>query len=635
MIPRLVAVPGSVPVIAPKKGPARRPAPATSAVGSGPEPRAGFPFTPPSNVARVGPYGRLPQPANGIRKYQAAGTGGVVGNLMARLGYVPASSLSGLTSQAAALTSQAAANRATIAGLQSQVSQAGATNAALQAQLNQATAQIASLSSSVRSLQAQLASLNASIAQVQSQVASLEGQYGVLESQIQGDQTNLSALQTKLSGLTTTLSELNASLTTWKGTVAADLTTISSLTSTLGGLKGQVGAYSVLNAGPAGSPSAGNNISQDPSFDGAYSGFAPYSVGFAANFSSLGTTTTTDAARRFSTGYAPGQFLARALGYVPQAGATQEGTEVAGLQSEVAAQGAQILSLQSQLASAQGQTQSIRSQLTAASATVSSLTSQASSLNSQVSSANTSLANLRSQAAGLSSDVSQANTALAALTSRISSVTAQIGVLTATAGPGGGPPPPGSIAYVQSQVNGLEAQHSSNLASINGLNDRVGEYQGYLRTLQAGGLPVSFSWSFGDGTVSDDSSPSHDWASPGAYTVSVTMSVTRPDGQVVTRSWTLGQWLIGDWPTSLSGSGGGGAYSGTIYFALRDSGGNPVANCRVESTQKNALGITIGVYVAVTNAAGQVSYNYNTPGTLSARCLRNPTLTAQQGGSTY
>src|SRR5487761_2570870 len=129
MIPRVVAVPGSVTEIGPKK----------KAVA----------VLPPSRpVMQVAP---------------TAGPG-ILGRLLFGRGYIPMSEVTSLGGQAASLQAQVSANAATIAGLQSELSAANASVASLTPQLSADATSISNLKAQLANLQSQLGSIQASIA---------------------------------------------------------------------------------------------------------------------------------------------------------------------------------------------------------------------------------------------------------------------------------------------------------------------------------------------------------------------------------------------------------------------------------------------------------------------------------------
>jgi len=899
MIPTVVAVPGSVPTIPPKK---KQAPPAFSVVGSQ-SPAPGQPYNVPSNVPRVGPEGRLPGPVPGTRTYQTRPTGiiggllsrlrgqpsgprmqaagpGILGQAMRSLGYVPKSTLAGLSAQIASLQSQQSANAATITDLESQLGTANSSVSSLQAQLASANSQISSLSAqaaplqaqidalnaNVSSLQSQLSAANASIASLTSQLSSLQTQLANLQSEIANEQNSvipslqsqlaplqqkysgyantLSGLQSVLAGLEDTIANLTGDVGTLQSDLASDLSSISSLKGTLGGLQSQVQAYNVVNAAPSVGDGGGNNASSDvpggPNdpgsgpYDTNYTGFAPYTAAFGANFSSLGTQISGHAVVRFATAYSPGQYLATALGYVPVSEETTEQGDIASLTAQVNAQNAQIGSLQGQLSSAQSQAQSLQGQVTAANATVASLTAQigilngtgpgsiaaatatVSSLQQQLAAANASISSLNTQvatlngtgldavnadyatvqgqlgntsassgvaaawsplfkdigalmklyqeydkegatkawqaawqasvvqlktdlsvlqqelaAAGVSltalgndvaaltwgstasttatvaamqqqvaaagtavgnmasdaakmvndigaiyslnqdnlnlqrdlqsvysalpslaseiaalneGSVTSASAVYSGLQNQVSSLQSQITTLNAGAGVSGslawiqaqissvtgqiGTANSTTIPNLQSQISSLTSQHNANLGVISNLQSTISTWQGYLSNIQSGDLPVSIQWSFGDGSNGSGGSVSHVWQGPGTYAPTVTISVTRPDGQVISKTWTFGSRLIGQWPTQASYAVNGQNLS--VQFEDNKSAGVP--NLRVLMRGYDVFGGTTGrSLIGPTDSRGIANGNFSGiawagTATIYGKCLRNPSL---------
>jgi peptidoglycan hydrolase CwlO-like protein len=511
---------------------------------------------------------------------------GAVARVLGGLGYVPLSELTPLSSQAASLQSQVSAAQAQVASLTSQVS-------ALQSQSGAATANVSSLSS-------QLSSLNGQIGAAQSALASLQSQLAALTAALNQDDAQVQSL-------TTQLQNLQGQIATLQSAVQSDQASIASLTSQLQGLQGAVGSYNAVS-GSAALVSAPNETDGDPTYDPPYSGFAPYPATFGT--ASVGLVTaaapSTHAVRYQAASPASGGLiagLASSLGYVPASSVTTESGQVAALQAQLAQLNAQIASLQSQ-----------SSTLTA---TLQSAQSQAASLGSQVAAAQSSLAGLNSQISSTNAQIASAQSGTASATSSASSLG-------------------GQVASAQASVSTLTGQHQTNLAQISSLGGQVSTWQGYLSAIQSGNLPVSFAWSYGDGSPTDTTSgasPTHTYLSAGSYLPSVTVTVTRPDGTVLTETFGAGGVIVGQWPTAINVSGGGGETSGYINFYLTDAGGNPVPNCRVVVRSSDVVGWPTGGYTVVTDATGktQPNLNYSTPGHATGTCLRNPSLSVTSG----
>jgi hypothetical protein len=112
-------------------------------------------------------------------------------------------------------------------------------------------------------------------------------------------------------------------------------------------------------------------------------------------------------------------------------------TQIAQLQSQIAAANTQVFSLQSQLSAANAQVSSLQSQLTAADVQVSNVqtqlsaaNSQVTSLQSQLSAANAQVAQLNTEKAALQNQLSSTQTALAAANAANASLTATNATLT-------------------------------------------------------------------------------------------------------------------------------------------------------------------------------------------------------------
>jgi peptidoglycan hydrolase CwlO-like protein len=484
--------------------PSQSPGPAT-----GPAPTPTQPPPPPT----------APAPASTSAAAPAAGPG-LVGQLLYRLGFVPASQFAPLTAEAASLQTE-------LQGLQGQYASAQTALAALQAQ--------------ERSLQSE-------VAQLQAQLASLGGTVSSLTSQAQG----------------------------LESAVAQDASTIASLKSSLASALGNLGGLTTIAASPSSSFLGNGLVSSDQPWDSQTDGLTyfvdPGTTGFPVSFAHGYTGLVGGSATQLSGSWAPGGMLASALGYVPIRQATDAD--------------AQIASLESQVSSAQAALSGVESRIGAA---------------------NTAVGSLKTEVAQLESGVTGDQSA---------------------------------IATLQSRIQALTQQHQTNLGLISTLQSEVQSVTSLVSQLTGGDLSlVDFSWDFGAGTGSGTPSPSYTYGQAGTFQPSLTITVNVPAtpltaARTITRTFTLGQFLLGRWPTEMPGHGGGASYSGTAVWTLTDTAGDPVTGCRVNIRATDAVGVQVFEGVGTTDSTGSVYYNYSGPQTIRARCLRNPTLTGQQGGGT-
>src|SRR5487761_1917239 len=338
MIPRVVAVPGSVTEIGPKK----------KAVA----------VLPPSRpVMQVAP---------------TAGPG-ILGQLLFGLGYVPKSEVTSLGAQAASHQAQVSANAATIAGLQSALATAGASVASLTSQLAAANANISSLTSFAASLKARLAPLGSNIAGYVSQIASLKGELAADASTISSLTATLYGLQSKVRSYTV----VNAAPTFGSGSAA------NFVSSDIPG-----GPYDP-GSGPYGTGFAGF-----APYVGAFAAnFASLGTGssthavprFSASYAPGGRVAS-------ALGYVPkSEFTAeesQVVSLTSQIGA--QGSQIQSLRGQLAAANASAASLTGQLTAANAsvasfttEISSLEGQINTADSSISSLQSQIASLTSQ------------------------------------------------------------------------------------------------------------------------------------------------------------------------------------------------------------------------------------------------------------
>src|SRR5207244_9705987 len=94
-----------------------------------------------------------------------------------------------------------------------------------------------------------------------------------------------------------------------------------------------------------------------------------------------------------------------------------------------------------------------------------------------------------------------------------------------------------------------------------------------------GDLPLSYAWTFGDGQSASGATPVHLYATPGSY--SVTLTVTDARGAVSAPATTT---------ASVSGGGGGGADSGVVLIVA----GN-IASCGTEERAEAMVRVVNGI----------------------------------------
>ncbi len=123
---------------------------------------------------------------------------------------------------------------------------------------------------------------------------------------------------------------------------------------------------------------------------------------------------------------------------------------------------------------------------------------------------------------------------------------------------------------------------------------------------QGGDTPYGYSWDFGDGGSSSSANPSHFYASPGTYTV--TLTVTERGGVTGSASYPV---VVNPNPVATATSGGPYCPGDTIALvasggtSYRWTGPNGFASNDQNPTLPNATGGAAGIYtVTVTNASG-------------------------------
>lgn len=503
---------------------------------------------------------------------------GILGQLLFRFGYIPASELGKVDSQVAALQAQIAAAQTQVSSLTSQLS-------TLASQQSQLTSQYNSLKSQVSSLQSQLASLL-------SQLTALQSQYSGLESTKATLQSDLASLQTQWANL--------------QATLAQDATTISGLRSQLSSLQSQVQSYTSISAAPFYSatdnqPEAGkvDGFGPDDAASNGYIGWDPLPVGLNAGFKGLASTTGAHAvpvALQTSGGYSPGQYLANYLGYVPTAELASAADAIPGLQDQLTSLQSQITTLQSEVSTAQSAIATLQSEITQAKSTIASLQGQISTTNSAIST--------------LKGEVSAIQQAIANLKSQ--------------------------IATLQSEISNGTSQHQTNLGIITGLQNQVAQWQAWLDDIKSGNFPVSFKFSTGDGSTSSNNTGilEHTYH-VGTFQPTVTVTATRPDGAVISHTFTIGKFVIGMWPTSLKApwarSGGNAVVTPGVY----DTYGSSIDNTLVEAhLQIWVLYVEVDKGRAAARTPCTFTANNVEPTGLgngwkmTLRSIRNPTLTA-------
>jgi len=128
----------------------------------------------------------------------------------------------------------------------------------------------------------------------------------------------------------------------------------------------------------------------------------------------------------------------------------------------------------------------------------------------------------------------------------------------------------------------------------------------FVSETSGGAAPYTYRWSFGDGGTSNSANPSHLYASPGSY--SVTLTVTDDDGVTGSASYTVAVS-----PNPVAAASNGGPYCPGATIELFASGGtsyNWIGPNGFTSTDQNptiasATGSAAGVYtVTVANTSG-------------------------------
>lgn len=118
------------------------------------------------------------------------------------------------------------------------------------------------------------------------------------------------------------------------------------------------------------------------------------------------------------------------------------------------------------------------------------------------------------------------------------------------------------IAQIKGRMQYLEKTSATSLISISlsqaklklefnasSVNAKTGEELYFTPTVSGGFTPYSYEWDFGDGKTSTESNPSHAFAKPGDYTVSLTVTDDRTNTVTETRETyvkiTQGGWSVG------------------------------------------------------------------------------------------
>ena len=84
----------------------------------------------------------------------------------------------------------------------------------------------------------------------------------------------------------------------------------------------------------------------------------------------------------------------------------------------------------------------------------------------------------------------------------------------------------------------------------------------FRASVGGGSGPSQVLWTFGDGTLAHGANVSHDYDTPGTYTVNVT--ATDPAGHAGTTHY----YVVAQTPTSTSGSGGTVGVSPTLFWLV-------------------------------------------------------------------
>jgi len=290
----------------------------------------------------------------------ALGTGGIVGSVLSRLGYVPKAASAALTSE--------------VATLQAQISQMNSQNNALSARAGTVEALFPQIQGRTDSLVGQEPGLIAQYAQVETQVGTLQAEVVQLENEEYALKEDIADLNGQIDSENQTIvqdRQTVAQLSAQVGTIAPSLQTLQGQVTSL---QGQIAAFANgitgVAAGPAltgrsdpytqavqanGGPTVqdpdwgqlpllGNDA--DPALGGNVDAYYPADLSFAANYAGLTTSggpNLMDARRSpfrtQATGppFAPGSILAGLLGYMPSSGAASVEAQIASLKSQLSA----------------------------------------------------------------------------------------------------------------------------------------------------------------------------------------------------------------------------------------------------------------------------------------------------------
>lgn len=495
---------------------------------------------------------------------------GIVGKLLFYLGFVPSSQFKPLSTQ--------------VADLQAQLAQLQSANAALQAQLSQLTTEKATLLAQAQSLESQIGQEDGVVASLMQQVSNDQATISSLKTQIAADEAQITSLGNDIASKQAQIAAIESSIT---GVLANPRPVSSSsgyskvmaqfpngLTDSDCGLLG--GDLSIYNQ-DLGSGSADLTYPESTYvWDGTPTfAYAPGTVGYSSGYQGLGTSSgsiLTHATPRFqTTGSGIGSRLATAFGYIPVADVTDE---------------------QAQIAYLTGQIGTAQTQGSALSASIASAQSDVAQLTSRVNGDQSALSNLQNQASNLASEHQQNLT----------------------------------------EISALQSEHQGYLTQISGLTSRDNALTSELAAWKAGGFPVTFAWTWPDGTTSPLSSPNKGFNTPGGYLgAKLTVTVVTPDGKTWTKTFQLPELLLGQWPASVKISGGGASTSGTVNAQFFDEIGNPIAGMRVWHIARNPIGGVTSHGVAATDGQGYVRYDYYGAGEVRIVAVRNPRVNGKSG----
>ena len=452
------------------------------------------------------------------------------------------------------------------------------------------------LQGDIATVKAQVASLTNQLAALATTVNPLSGKASSLQQQVGSLQSQIASLQSYIATLTSGVASTNSTAKGLAAEVAALQADLGSggAGGSLASIKSKIAAIAASVTGVAAAPTESvlstnkTHDSADP-LSGAI-GFGPSSLSFFPGFQGMSTSSGPNLDVRYSAlGGASGGLggslpapAARMLGYIP----ISQITTLIGQQTALA----------SNLGTYTGQLQTLKAQFSA--------------LNSQGNLLLGLIPQLQAQITSLTATLTGLKTTVAALKANASSVTQ-------------------AVAALQQILAQLKAQSST-------VGGQIDTQAALLQNWQSGSshFPISIAWSFGDGGTSTSTNPNHT-LNPGSFNPTVTITVTTPDGKVWVHTFKLPGLLIGQWPATIYSNS---RSNQTLNFLVQDKDGMAIPNNRVSvryqvpdlAVDKVKI-VTVGSNGSFSETVGAIGSGV--PWSLTVRSLRNPTVVFTTSGT--